>query len=246
MIPAELEEPGKESGIGIVAPFDLALDREYWGYVPEHVSVHITRTPHVGSPMNVEFAEAVGEEAVVMRATRDLTLIDPAVVAYACTSGSFVRGLAGEERIRRCMEEAGARRAITTSGALLEALRAVRARRVAVATPYDREVTGRLTAFLQEAGFEIVSVAYLGLKGDIYRVGYDTVRELTLAADVPEADAIFISCTNLRTFDIIAEVEQRTGKPVLSANQVTMWSALKAAGVPPPRQLGHRLFEATI
>lgn len=242
-VPSRLDDPWAELGIGIVAPFDLALDREYWRYVPDRVSVHITRTPFVGTPLNVGFAEAVGEEEVVRRATRDLSLVGPAATAYACTSGSFVRGLAGEERLRGYMEEAGAKKAVTTSGALIEALRAVGSRRVAVATPYDREVTAKLVVFLQEAGFETVSVAFLGLTGDVHRVGYDTVKELASAADRSEADAVFLSCTNLKTFDVLPELEQRLEKPVLSANQVTMWAALRAANVSSDH-LGQSLFDA--
>ncbi|CAN5702026.1 arylmalonate decarboxylase [soil metagenome] len=176
-------------------------------------------------------ASAIGEAEVVAEATRSLRIAAPEVVAYACTSGSFVGGLDGEARLRAAMENAGAPHALTTSGALLKALESLNARRVAVATPYDAEVTVKLSGFLAEAGYETVSSAFLGLTGDIFRVNRETVRLLARAADREEADAVFLSCTNLRTFEVLPEIEAELGKPVLAANQVTMWAAIRAAGL---------------
>jgi maleate isomerase len=228
---AILDDSTHEIGIGIVAPFDLVLDREYWQWVPETVSLHITRTPNLELPVGAELATAVGDADVVARATRDLAGAEPEVTVYACTSGSFIGGLAGEKRLRKVMEKAGGTQALTTSGALLWALEALDARRVAVGTPYDGEVTAKLSEFLAEAGYETTSNAYLGLTGDIFRVSHKTVRDLAVAADRPGADAVFLSCTNLRTFGVLPEIERELEKPVLSANQVTMWAALRAAGL---------------
>ena len=237
---AVFDESADRVGIGLVVPFDLVLDHEYWQWVPDHVSLHITRTPALEMPMGVGMASAIGEAEVVAETTRSLRIAAPEVVAYACTSGSFVGGVDGEARMRAAMKEAGARRALTTSGALLQALDSLNARRVAVATPYDAEVTVKLSEFLVEAGYETVSSAFLGLTGEIFRVNRETVRLLAKAADCAEADAVFLSCTNLRTFDVLPEIEEGLGKPVLAANQVTMWAALRAAGLaedwlqPPP------------
>lgn len=176
-------------------------------------------------------AEQVSEDAVLTAATRELTIASPAVTVYACTSGSFVHGLAGEERCRQAMLAGGAKRALTTSGALVEALSALAIKRIAVATPYDASTTTRLIEFLDEAGFATTSCAFLGLKGDIFRVNPGTVCRLVRAADCADAEAIFMSCTNLWSREVISALEHELGKPVLSANQVTVWAALKATGV---------------
>ena len=228
---AILDDRAEEVGIGVIAPFDLVLDREYWQWVPETVSIHLARTPNRELPVGIEQASAVSDIAVVAQATRDLSAAAPDVTVYACTSGSFVAGLTRERRLVKAMEEAGAKRAITTSGALLRALEALGARRIAIGTPYDAEVTTKLSEFLVEAGYEKISHAFLGLTGDIFRVSHKSVRDLAVAADRPEADAVFLSCTNLRTFGVLAEIEHEIGKPVLSANQVTMWAALRAVGL---------------
>lgn len=117
---------------------------------------------------------------------------------------------------------------MTTSGALVEALTALGARRVAIGSPYDAELTRRLARFLAEAGYEVVGGAFLGLDDKIAQVDARSVYQLAQAADSAGADAVFLSCTNLRTFDVLAAAERDLGKPVLSANQVSMWAALRA------------------
>jgi maleate isomerase len=221
--------PAPQVGIGVVTPFDFALDRELWRWVPDQVSLHVTRTPYVAEPVSIELAEAVSDEAQVRHATRDLLIVEPAVVAYACTSGSFINGLAGERGLVGAMRGAGAPVAVTTSGALLAALAALRVERVAVATPYVENVTIRLHDFLAEAGVRTVSGAHLGLDRDIWKVPYETTAGLIREADSADAQAVFVSCTNLPTYDLIAPLEQDLGKPVLTANQVTVWAALRLA-----------------
>jgi maleate isomerase len=89
-----------------------------------------------------------------------------------------------------------------------------------------------LTAFLAEAGVEVVATAGLGLIAQIWTVPYEATVELVRSIDTSTAEAVFISCTNLPTYDVIAGLEAMIGKTVLTANQVTMWSALSLAGHP--------------
>jgi maleate isomerase len=233
-VPTELSvgltEPDRQQGIGVVAPFDFALDRELWRWVPEDVSLYLTRLPFFTTPVTVEMAVACGDRRAVRRATRDVLTPEPDVVIYACTSGSFVDGAAGEEVLRRTIEDAGAPAARTTSGALIAALRVLGVSRLAIATPYVEPVTRRLVAYLAEHGVSTVSSEGLGLLGNIWRVTYSQVVEIVRAADNPAAEALFISCTNVPTYDLIEPLEQALGKPVLTANQVTMWAALRAMG----------------
>jgi len=225
---AFVEATTNQRGIGVVAPFDFALDRELWRWVPDNVSLYLTRMPFFTTPVTVEMATAVSERAVVRRATRDVLTPEPDVVAYACASGSFVNGILGERLLVRTMVDAGAPAACTTSGALVDALGLLGIRKLAIATPYVDAVTDRLVHYLAENGVQTVSRDGLGLLGHIWRVPYHTVVDIVRSVDSPDADAMFISCTNLPTYDVIEPLEQALGKPVLTANQVTMWSALRA------------------
>lgn len=232
------------TGIGVVVPYDFALDRELWRWTPDDADLHLTRTPFEELPVGVLQAAAVGDPSVVTGAVRDLRVVEPRVVAYACTSGSFVGGAAAEKVLAAAMAGAGAAAAVTTSGALLTALRTLGVRRAAVATPYDDEVTTRLSDYLGEAGVTVTGTHNLGLTDHIWNVPAQTTRDLVTCAVTGDAEAVFVSCTNLRTYDLIAPLEEELGIPVLTANQVTIWAALAAAGqhaVGP----GQRLLEHT-
>lgn len=217
-------------GIGVVAPFDLALDRELWRWTPEPVSLYLTRTPHVEGAVSVELAHALADPDAIARACRDVSIPTPEVTAYLCTSASFVAGAAGEARLRAAMEAGGVRHAITTSGALLDAARALGVRRLAVGTPYDAALTQRLVDFLAEAGIATTSSRHLGLSADIWRLGADAVRELARTLPLDGADVVFLACTNLPTYAVIPALEAELGVPVLSANLVTLWAALRRLG----------------
>jgi maleate isomerase len=221
-----------QRGVGVVAPFDFALDRELWRWAPDDISLFMTRLPFVPVPVTVEMAQELSDSDRVRRATQDVLAPEPLVVTYACASGSFVGGACGERELHASMVAAGAPAATTTSGGLVAALHALRLRRIAVVTPYIDSVTERLLSFLGEHGVEVVSSVGLGLLDHIWQVGYTETVQAVSAVDVPEADGVFISCTNVPTYDIIGPLERWLGKPVLTANQVTMWSALQAMGSP--------------
>ena len=128
------------------------------------------------------------------------------------------------------MTDAGAPAAVTTSGALLEALAHLEVRRIATVTPYVAELTVGLTTYLAEAGVDVVAGAGLGLTSDIWTVPYDVTAGLVRDTDTDDAQGVFISCTNLPTYDVIVALERELNKPVLTANQVTMWAALRVLG----------------
>ena len=226
-----VEAAPDQVGIGVVIPYDFALDRELWRWVPAQVSLHLTRTPYQDIPVSVAQAIAVSDQETVVRCTRDLLIVEPTAVAYGCTSGSFIRGLAGEAALVAGMVEAGAPRAVTTSGAVIAAVHALGIQKVAVVTPYDEAVGAKLRAYLNEAGVEVAAQNDMGLTGRIWTVPNEVTADLVRRTARGGGDAVLLSCTNLRTYDLIASLEQELGVPVLSANQVTMWAVLAAAGV---------------
>lgn len=222
--------PLHQVGIGVVTPYDFALDRELWRWAPDDVTLHVTRLRHAQLAVTVDMAVHVSDTEQVLTGAANLRAVAPLVTAYACTAGSFVKGLAGEAALVAAMREAGAPAAVTTSGAMLTALRHLGLNRVATVTPYTNDLTIGLTSYLMEAGVEVVATSGLGLTANIWEVPYARTAELVRATDTPEAQAIVVSCTNLPTYDLIAALEAELSKPVVTANQVTMWAALSVAG----------------
>lgn len=222
--------PQPQRGVGVVAPFDFALDRELWRWVPDNISLRLTRTPYVPVEVSLDLARLVSEHATLDEAVRALGASEPEVIAYACASGSFVGGPAGERAMCEAMTRAGDVPSVTTSGALVEALAELGATRIALVTPYTESVTRSLEEYLAQVGVAVTGRAFLGLTRDIWKVPYRSVMDMARQAVVGAADALFISCTNLATYDVIPQLEAELRIPVLSANQVTMWSALRKLG----------------
>lgn len=247
--------------IGTVVPYDMVLDRELRrfsadGYGFEQLDLLLTRTPFEPLAVNVEQAREISRPDLITDAVRSVSATSPTGYIYACTSGSFVRGLAGERRLTEAIQAAGREAAaaasfavdsawgldvaepaptqdptaVTTSGALLEAVHELGATTIAAATPYDETVGALFGRFFAEAGIELVSTANLGLRGRIWNVPWQDTYDLARSADSAEADVVLLSCTNLPTYEILDQLEQDLGKPVISANQATVWAALRRAG----------------
>lgn len=220
--------------LGIVNPYDMALDRELWRWMPEGVSISATRTPHHPLTVDELLADAIGNDDDLRSTASRLAAVEPDALVFVCASASFINGLDGARRISATLAEASGAPAVTTSEALLEALDVLDIGQLAIATPYVQKLTSRLELFLADQGHPVVSTGSLNRDRLIWRVPYRVTADLVRATDHPDAEAIFVSCTNLPTFDIISPLEEELGKPILTANQVSAWAGLRRLGLPLP------------
>jgi maleate isomerase len=139
--------------------------------------------------------------------------------------------------------------AVATTPSVVEALRAFGARRLSVATPYPEWNNRKLRSYLEAQGFEVLNVdgepraAAAGNQG-INDQPPDTVVEFAARVCRPEADALLCSCTAWRSVEAVDALERRTGKPVVTSNQATIWAALRALRVAQPiRGFGRLMLE---
>jgi len=217
--------------IGILFPADGANDDDFWRLVPAGVTIHVARTQPLVDDFSLAAYERLAGEDIEGQAAL-LGMIRPSSVAYACTSGSFIRGIEYDRDISGRIQRASRAPATTTSSAVVGALRALGVRRVAVATPYRDAVNDRLTAFLAASGLSVENTAGLGLDDwTINFVSQSDVYHLARRANAENAEALFIACTNLRALDVIEPLEKDLAKPVITANQATIWEALRLAGI---------------
>ena len=151
-------------------------------------------------------------------------------VAYACTSASFIRGREGNDALCRRLVSASGVPATTTSEAVLAALRALNARRIAVVTPYLWDVAQKLRLFLEEAECDVVSLKSLDLARNHASTPPETIAEQVRQAADPTADALFVSCTALKVGAWIPRLEEVAGSPIVTANQATVWRLLGLVG----------------
>ncbi|MDN6679192.1 MAG: Asp/Glu/hydantoin racemase, partial [Yaniella sp.] len=202
--------------LGIVNPYDMALDRELWRWMPDGVSISATRTPHHPLTVDELLADAIGNDDDLRSTASRLAAVEPDALVFVCASASFINGLDGARRISATLTEAAGAPAVTTSEALLEALDVLGIGQLAIATPYVQKLTSRLELFLADQGHPVVSTGSLNRDRLIWRVPYRVTADLIRGTDHPDAEAIFVSCTNLPTFDIIAPLEEELGKPILT------------------------------
>lgn len=224
---------GWRARIGVIYPADGIIDDEFWKLAPSGVSVLLTRISVPDEPMSVGVVTKVGETKEIEQAAKILKIGRPNVIAYACTSGSFIKGMGWDREVANRIQTSSGIKATTTSTAVVEALRAVGVKKVAVAAPYPDEVDQSLSNFLTQSGFDVVNIVGLGLRygWDIGNTPMSLVYRHAKAADVPNADGVLIPCTAFPTVNLLETLEEDLGKPVVSANQATMWKAAAMAGL---------------
>jgi maleate isomerase len=156
------------------------------------------------------------------------------VIIFGGTSATFLNGIGWDRRIiERMAAVTNGIPATTTSTASLDALRAVSARRISIATPYIDPVTERARRFFTENGFEVLTSKGLNLATDheIGAVPLEQVYEFAKSTCEPRSDALFLSCTNWRTIGAIAALERDLAIPVVTAIQASFWKCLRLARV---------------
>jgi maleate cis-trans isomerase len=176
----------------------------------------------------------------------ELAASEPDAVMWACTSGSFVFGHEGARTQASGVAQALGVPASSTSIAFVDACRTLGVRRVAVAASYPEDVAQHFVRFLTGGGLEVVSMGSHGIitAAEVGTLAPDRVIEMVKAADHPDAEAILVPDTAMHTLEIVDDLEAAIGKPVLTANQVTVWKGLDLLGAVPSLPNLGTLFSA--
>ncbi|CAL9295920.1 Maleate isomerase [Streptomyces sp. SudanB148_2056] len=199
----------------------------------------------LGSDVRVDLVHTdIGEDAHRVDALREmgsperladglaeLRLSGAEAVVWACTSGSFVHGWDGAHEQVRGLARAAGMPASSTSFAFVHAIQEIEARRVAVGATYPDDVAQLFAGFLRAGGAEVTGVRSSGIvtAAEVGTWGERELFALARAADSPDAEALLLPDTALHTVAHIPALEKDLGKPVLTANQVTVWECLRLA-----------------
>jgi maleate isomerase len=202
--------------------------------LPKGVSYLVARMP-LKSTTPEELLK-MGEHAI--EAAELLASASVDLICYGCTVETVLQGIEYDKRLTDNLQKATGVPAKTMAGAVVEALRELKAQKLAIVTPYIEEINKREKAFMESIGFEVVYEKGLGISetieiakispATVYRLGKEA---LTIA---PQADTLFLSCGNLRTIEVLSALEKDTGKPAISSNQALLWGALQMVGVREP------------
>jgi len=175
---------------------------------------------HFANPMTPESLAAIGNDLTEVSAGI-LPGYDLDLVVFNCTSSSSI---VGDDAIERAIQESKpTAKVLSTSKAVVANFKGRGFKKVSVLTPYSEEVSSLFRDYLQKNGIEIVSSMYMDMSDDreVAMLPADEIIKAAKAAIHDDADAIFISCTAMRSAEIIPQIEEAIGKPVLTSNQAT-------------------------
>lgn len=234
--------------IGLLVPFTNSnLEPDFAMMQPHGVSCHGARMGGYDEDAVPDEEQMQGLGAADLEGPLALLLgIKPDVVIYGCTSATLTHGPAFDRALAdRITAQSGAK-TVTAAGALVHALKAIGAKRIGFASPYVPAINNMAIRFLGDMGFETVATADVGTALGNHEQGAldpDAVYDLGLKADSPDADAVVLSCTEMRSVETLDRLEQKLGRPVISSNQAMMFEALGALGIHDPIPGFGRLLE---
>lgn len=221
--------------LGVLVPSgNTVAEPELRAMLPPGAGLFVTRLPLTGSSE----AELLAMLETLEAGTRLLADAQPDAIAFHCTAVStFAPHMAGEIRAR--MGRASPIPALATADAILAALKALRATRILLVTPYIEPVHQREIAWLTASGFQVAGGGCMGVatNAEMARIPPEAIADRVMAesrgaeARGAAADVCFISCTAIRSAGLIAPLEAALGIPVITSNQVLVWHALRRLGI---------------
>jgi len=169
----------------------------------------------------------------IAEASELITHVHPSVVAMTGTGVSFIGGYGYDQMlIEKMRGKNGNLPTTTTSTSVIDACHRLGISKISIAMPYIEEVSKTAVKFVEDNGIQVLNAKWRNKSGcDIPMISKETLYHLARAVDKPESEALFISCTNLHTFELIEKLEYDLKKPVITSNQATIWNMLRLAGI---------------
>ena len=234
---------GWRARLGVILPMDNAvLEPEWASLALPGVAVYAVRlltTERSAMPTSgIELSAAFNELGVD-------------AIGYACAETSLLGGMDTNVAVSAGIEAETGAPAVTAIGAMTESLESLGAGSVAIAAPYRPSSAAALEEYLTSAGVRVTNVVARDFSetSDDEREWYatnlqppSTAYAMARAADRPDADAVVVAATNLRSFEVIGALEADLGKPVVSTNTALLWALLRRCRVSDVRPSLGRLW----
>ncbi|MGB7241754.1 MAG: Asp/Glu racemase [Sulfitobacter sp.] len=221
---------------GILVPFTNSnIEPDMTTLRPAGVSLHFTRMGGYDADEIPDEKQMQGlGSAGLDEPLQLLSGVQPDVILYGCTSATLTHGPAFDRALSDRIKKSSGAETVTAAGALVCALSALGVTRIGFASPYVPAINDLAVDFLADKGVETVArsevTEILGNDGQ-GALSPDAVFDLGLKADRPDAQALVLSCTDMRSVEVLARLEAAIGKPVISSNQAMMFQALRLIGL---------------
>lgn len=233
--------------IGLLVPTrDPVVEHDFQRFLPGAVSFHVERPPESadGKTATDEGLTLLCDAAPVK--AKPLVALGAELVVFCCTSGSFFKGHGWDRELASIIESAVGVTALTTSTAVAQAFGALGTKRAFMVTPYPEKVNAREQAFFGAHGVEINTFTSFecAQSHEIDKITAHQIVKRVLAnrQAIETCDAVFISCTALRSMDTIELLERELDKPIVTSNASTIWATLRRLGVDTNEVPGGRLY----
>jgi maleate isomerase len=218
--------------IGVMVPStDAVVEWDYKNLLPENIAFHTARMKqHDNTKRCVETLDEICEG--IEEAASSLIQIKPEVIVFACTAAGFHQGEGWDTAISRRIVATTGVSTIIAAQAVTAALRHLRAKHLFVFAPYTEKVTKLEIEYLERNGFNVAD--YIRINCDFSRDLADIPPScildmiLTRRAEIKACDALFVSCTGLRSTEIVGAAEKELGIPVVTSNSACLWTIMKS------------------
>ena len=240
--------PRSGAKIGVLVPFtNVNLEPDMQLLCPEGCTVHFERL----GGYDVDKIPGAEQMSGLGSSNLDDTLrlisgVRPKAILYGCTSATLTHGVEFDRSLADSIAKTCGSISITAAGALVNALTTLGATQIGFSSPYIGEVNRLAIEFLASENIKTVSQFEIEAELDNYGQGElkpEEVFELAIKADQPDVEAIVLSCTDMRSVEAIADIEQATGKPVVTSNQAMIFELCQKLKLPKPNYAAGCLFD---
>jgi maleate cis-trans isomerase len=238
---------GWRGKIGVIIPTENTItEPEFNAMKPVGVTAHFTRMPIHFHPEEDNFKSLMDDLEIRLIELKNCGVT---AVAYNCTVGSMA---CPAELLINKLEDISGVPAVSTTSSILDALKILGVRKIAMATPYSEATNQHEKSYFMSRGIDVVAMAGMNFKDTGFALGQAfgsispaEIYAHALSVDCAEAEAILISCANFGSSQIIFDLEKKLKKPVITSNIATLWACLRVINFKEPIQgYGHLLSKA--
>ena len=212
--------------LGIVVPsWNTVMEYEFQRMAGSTTSVHSQRIKHTDdSEKSLLWLSTQAPDAATL-----LSHAKVQAICHGCTASGFLKTPAEDLEQAKELQALTGIPCVTSASSIAGALQALSAKKISVASPYEPWLNERVKLYLEQAGFEVLAIKGLGTQAH-GSISAPIIKALAHEVMRDDTEALFISCSNFRTLALITELEQETGRPVVTSNQASMWGTLRSIG----------------
>lgn len=233
-VPYVFDDGAARYRLGLIAlSTDQTTERDFLRMLPADDVMFYTSRVVVTNPITVQNLRKMGPQ-LAEAAEKILPDVEVGAIAYSCTSGTVAIGY--DEVKKQIQAGKAGVPVVTPISAGINAFRALGVRKISLLTPYSDSVNQAMRVYLEDKGVRVLNIGGFCLESDLdmARIPPSAIHAAALETCLPEADALFISCTAIRSAEVAESLEATLSKPVLTSNQCMFWESLRLTGCTSP------------